>query len=152
MQSRVLSRGFEGWKLPPKQPSFPPKKCCDHSGHSLLCLNIINILMHQIASAHIYFQKIRTPLEYSWPSAIRSATRTDFSPKRKILDRTLQRYSQLYVFIYILQAYSHICVKQIVCIIYTLSLFRKFVGHSKPFSSRRLIRWVLAVHLHLIVK
>ena len=43
-------------------------------------------------SAHIHLQKIRIPLEYSWPLATRSATRTNFSPKRKILDRILACY------------------------------------------------------------
>ena len=48
--------------------------------------------MHQIASQHISIAKNfrgacpRTPLESSRPSA----TWTDFSPKRKILDRTLK--------------------------------------------------------------
>ena len=98
--SRVLSRGFEGWKLPPSPQTIqlPPKKRRDHSGHSLLCLKIINISMHQITSLHIsiHFQKILNPLEYSWPLAThwatRWATRTDFSPKRKIPDRTLMRH------------------------------------------------------------
>ena len=58
---RVLSRGFEGWKL-------PLQKSCGHSGHSMLCLKIINILMHQIAPQHI-------------------STSKKFG--RKILDRTL---------------------------------------------------------------
>ena len=46
--------------------------------------------MHQIASQHVSISKKfgppPPPPEYSWPSA----TRTDFSSKRKILDRTLE--------------------------------------------------------------
>ena len=45
--------GLRGGSSPP--PS--KKKVVNHSGHSLLCLKIINILMHQIASQHISFSK-----------------------------------------------------------------------------------------------
>ena len=53
--------GLRGESFPPPPPpqtaQLPSKKSCDHSGHSLLCLKIINILMHQIASQHIPISK-----------------------------------------------------------------------------------------------
>ena len=74
---------------PPNSPASPPKKLWSFRSLNVVSQNHKYSNAPDCTSAHIHFQEIWTPLEYSWPSAARSATRTDVSPKRKILDRTL---------------------------------------------------------------
>ena len=76
-------------QLPSHPHPTPPKKSCDHSDHSLLCLKIINILMHQIASQHISISKKFGPPRILLAFGHSFGHLNNLSPKRKILDRTL---------------------------------------------------------------